>query len=67
MDHVSSIRPRTLLIHLRAEERERLDREAQRHGISRAEVLRRACPEVFSETGVKVGRAVGSPWKLNHS
>jgi hypothetical protein len=67
MDHVSSIRPYSLTLNLRPEERELLDREAQKHGISRAEALRRACPKVFSETGVKVGRAVGSPWKLNHS
>jgi hypothetical protein len=68
MQHVTSICPFRLDIALRAEERERLDMEAQKHGISRAEVLRRACPQVFSETGVRAGRAAGvSPWKLNQS
>ena len=65
MDHVSSIRPYSLTLNLRPEERELLDREAQKHGISRAEALRRACPKVFSETGVRAGRAAGvSPWKM---
>ena len=68
MDHISTIRPYSLTLNLRTEERERLDCEAQKRGISRAEVLRRACPEVFSETGVRAGRAPGvSPWKLEPS
>jgi hypothetical protein len=65
MDHVSQIRPFTLNIGLRQEEQELLESEARRLNVSRAEVLRKACPQVFSETGAKRGRRKGeSPWKL---
>jgi hypothetical protein len=65
MDHISKIRPFTLNIGLRPEEQELLETEARRLNVSRAEVLRKACPQVFMETGVKRGRRAGeSPWKL---
>jgi hypothetical protein len=65
MQPITSIRPYSLTLNLRFEERDRLDTEAQAQGISRAEVLRRACPKIFKETGVRAGRAAGvSPWKL---
>jgi hypothetical protein len=65
MQPVTNIRPYSLTLNLRAEERAALDAQAQEQGISRAEVLRRACPQIFVETGVRAGRAAGvSPWKL---
>jgi hypothetical protein len=65
MDRVSQIRPYTMTIGLRQEEHDFLESEARRLGVARTEVLRKACPEVFTKTGAKKGRCAGvSPWKL---
>jgi hypothetical protein len=44
---------------LKADEAERLARRAFELGVSRANVFRRACPEIFDETDVRQGRVEG--------
>jgi hypothetical protein len=57
-------RPYYVGVNLRADEYERIAADAEKFGVSKAEALRRNCPEFFTESVKRGGRIPGvSPWK----